>query len=142
MSNALCNTRLADVLTLPDMTEQDGERPIDRALRMADERLGMGPSAFGEELGVSPQVVTNWKRRGVPPLYHAQIAELLGCTIEELLGKPLHTGLSWPFQNVPLARVQRLSRGDLLQLEGVMTDKLDEMEALRKKVRPPKRMTR
>lgn len=60
-------------------------RPIDRALRRAREK-GMNQSLFAERLGVEPQHITNWKRRGMPPEWHARVAQVLGYTVDELLG--------------------------------------------------------
>ena len=37
-------------------------KAIDRAIKKAG-----GPSALARELGVSPQAVCNWSKRGVPP---------------------------------------------------------------------------
>lgn len=37
------------------------ETPIDKAIRLAG-----GVTALGERMGLSPQVVSNWRARGVP----------------------------------------------------------------------------
>ena len=57
--------------------------PIQRALDRALE-LGMNQSQFASALGVDPQHITNWKRRGMPAERHAAVAKLLatgGCSI-------------------------------------------------------------
>lgn len=46
----------------------------------------MNQTKFGELLGLEPQHITNWKRRGMPPEWHAPVAKALGYTVDELLG--------------------------------------------------------
>lgn len=53
--------------------------------------MGMGPSAFARALGVSPQVVTNWKRRDMPAEHHAKAAEVLLMSVDALLGRAAPT---------------------------------------------------
>ena len=38
-------------------------------------------------LRVEKQVYWNWKRRGLPPAMHKRVAEFLGCSIDELVGR-------------------------------------------------------
>lgn len=46
-------------------------------LRNLLEEYDITPSAFAEVLRISPQSLTNWRRRGVPRLRMAQLARLL-----------------------------------------------------------------
>lgn len=62
------------------------ETPISRALRLARAK-GMNQTEFAVEMGVLPQHVTNWKKRGMPPEHHRQAAKVVGITIDELLGE-------------------------------------------------------
>lgn len=48
----------------------------------------MDQAAFARALHKTDQVVTNWKRRGLPTKMHAKVAALLGISIEELIGAP------------------------------------------------------
>jgi transcriptional regulator with XRE-family HTH domain len=66
---------------MPDMVEE----VIARALRIAAQK-GLNQSEFAELVGVSPQDVTNWKRRGMPPAKHEPVARALGLKIDQLLG--------------------------------------------------------
>jgi len=77
-------------------------RPIDRALRRAREQ-GNNQSQFATQIGVSPQDITNWKARGMPPEWHARVAKVLHYTVEELLGeipevKPFYSAKHPPAQ--------------------------------------------
>lgn len=44
-------------------------------------------AALGDKIGVTNQVTTNWKSRGVPPKRFQEIAEALGWSLEQLVGK-------------------------------------------------------
>jgi hypothetical protein len=86
-----------------DMEEEirHPDRPIDRALRWA-KSLHMGESAFAKALGVSPQRVTNWKRRGMPARFHPDAARITRHTIQQLLGEHAEGSSiprepEWPF---------------------------------------------
>lgn len=59
-------------------------RPIDKALALAQHN-GMDQAEFARGLHVAAQVVTNWKRRGMPAKMHEKVAKLLGISMEELL---------------------------------------------------------
>jgi len=60
------------------------ETPIQRALRWASD-LGMNQSALARKLNVSPQDVTNWKKRGMPPEHYAAVAKAVNKTVDELI---------------------------------------------------------
>lgn len=62
------------------------ETPIERALRIARAK-GMNQTKFAREMGVLPQHVTNWKKRGMPPEHYRQAAKVVGITIDELLSE-------------------------------------------------------
>ncbi|NDZ12071.1 hypothetical protein C7T35_15305 [Variovorax sp. WS11] len=61
------------------------ERPIDRLLHQA-RTLGMNQTKLAERLGVSPQDITNWKKRGMPAEWHATAAQAVLESVEWLLG--------------------------------------------------------
>lgn len=63
-----------------------GIRPIDTLLRWTRE-AGLNQSKLAERLGVAPQDITNWKRRGMPPEKHKAAADAFGRTIDELVGR-------------------------------------------------------
>lgn len=103
--------------------------PVERALVRA-KLLGMNQTEFADALDLSsPQVFNNWRRRGMPPAYHHKAAMLLDWSVEELLGTEAKQPQSeWPFQKIPPARITRLTEGQKMQLEGVMLDKLHDIE--------------
>lgn len=79
--NLACNSFVNALFNIEGMES----RPIDRALTWARE-LGMNQSGFARALEVSPQDVTNWKRRGMPPEHHAKAAQVVKRSVDELLG--------------------------------------------------------
>jgi hypothetical protein len=92
--------------------------------------MGKNQTDVAAWCGVQTQAVTNWKRRGLPAEHVPVIAENLGCSIYELLGLPSEA-TDWPFPQIPPARFHRLTAGEKLQIQGVMLDKLAELEQLR-----------
>lgn len=61
-------------------------RPIDRALSWAKDD-GLNQSDLANRLGVLPQDITNWKKRGLPSDKYLEVAETLGRSIDDLLGR-------------------------------------------------------
>lgn len=59
--------------------------PIQRLLAWAKE-LGMNQSDLARKMNVSPQDITNWKKRGMPPEHHLVASSSVGRTVDELLG--------------------------------------------------------
>jgi hypothetical protein len=95
---------------------------------------------LGVKLGESAQNLNHWRHhRGIPTAKHHDVARLLGWTVEQLLGKD--TGgqeSAWPFPRIPPHRIDGLTEGQLLQVEGILVDALNELEtASRKKNQQP-----
>lgn len=90
IANGLCNRSINGMFTLhpmsrrPNQPRPKGSRPIDIALGIAWDK-NWSRTEFGRAMGVPPQHVTNWARRGLPPALHAKAAKVLGCPIEMLL---------------------------------------------------------
>lgn len=61
--------------------------PIQRALELAEKRGFETQTDFGLALGVSAQHVTNWKERGLPAARLEEVAALLNCSVDYLLGR-------------------------------------------------------
>lgn len=61
--------------------------PIQRALELAQKRGLKTQTDFGTALGVTAQHVTNWKARGLPPERLEEVAALLNCSVDYLLGR-------------------------------------------------------
>lgn len=113
------------------MGKKDENSPIERALKRA-EAIGLSQTDLAERLGLLPQNVNNWRRRGMPAAQHAKVAKILGWTVEQLLGHPAASNpAEWPFPEIPLARIQKLTQGQKLRVQGVLLDELDTID------RPP-----
>lgn len=82
LSNTLCNPPLNIGFRVQCM-KVGYERVLQRA-----KELGMpGPKALADALNISPQNMTNWKIRGVPPRMHKPVADVLQWSVDELLGR-------------------------------------------------------
>lgn len=110
----------------------DYERPIDWAVDRA-KHLGMNKSAFAKAMLVSPQDVTNWLARGMPPDHYQQAAEVLICSIDELVGRaPPRVESGWPFTEVTPERLQMLSPAERLHLQAAMLEEIDRLESAKR----------
>lgn len=108
------------------------------------DKIGRTWDDFVDALGLYPQTINNWKNRGIPRRRWPDIAEFLGITIDELLGRtapaPVETAQGWPFPNVPRERFARLQPSQKLMVEAAMVEALEQVEhRQREKNRPPKR---
>lgn len=85
---------------------------------------GWNQSDLASQLRLSPQVVSNWKRRGgVPPEQYATIAALFGRSVEQLLGIAPEGELrptSWPYQSIDEMKFHSLKDSDAAKLEGAI----------------------
>lgn len=104
-----------------------------KVLDMAAER-GMNQQAFREAMNVSTGVMTNWKgRKTIPPTQHAKVAEVLKCSLDELLGRAKPSiPAGWPFSRIHPTRFYNLSEGERMRLEGFLVDELVKIEAERR----------
>lgn len=68
------------------------DRPIDRALRIAEQR-GLNQTGFADLIGESPQTVHNWTKRGLPADKLEPVANKLNCSVDALLGRSVETWL-------------------------------------------------
>jgi len=70
---------------------------IDMVLALAKAK-GWKQTELADKIGVKTQNITNWKTRGLPPDKLAVVAEVLGCSVDLLLGRSdsgqSHVGLS------------------------------------------------
>lgn len=99
-----------------------GESVFKRMMRWA-ENEGWDQTDLANRLGVSPQNVTNWKGRGVPPAKHAEIAALFGRSVDQLLGKaPEQEGLlrAWPYPSIDEQKFRSLRESDSSRLEAIV----------------------
>lgn len=122
-SNGAFNTALNDAFRLTTMTKTalgsadvpTDERPIDRLIRWGKE-AGMKQTALARFLELeNPQMITNWKRRGMPAAQHAAIARKFGRTVDQLLGtaeidEVRETGSKWKreLKRVPVVGTAQL----------------------------------
>lgn len=56
-------------------------------IQFAEEERHLNQSQLAVLLGVDPQTITNWKRRGMPADKHELAADKLGITVDQLLGR-------------------------------------------------------
>lgn len=59
---------------------------IDMVLALAKAK-GWKQTELADKIGVKTQNITNWKTRGLPPEKLAVVAEVLGCSVDLLLGR-------------------------------------------------------
>lgn len=97
LSNDVCNQNINKTFTISPVSR---ETPLDRILRWAKD-LGMDQTELAKELGVSSQVITNWKKRKrIPPEHHARAAQVIHHSVDEILGRvPERSGIR---ENEPL----------------------------------------
>ena len=78
------------------------------------------PQWLADQLGLSIQVVSNWKSRRVPPGRYRQIAELLGLSIDQLEGVatlPWQNADDWPFPDIDRERFRALTPVQLGEIQ-------------------------
>lgn len=78
------------------------------------------PQWLADQLGLSIQVVSNWKSRRVPPGRYRQIAELLGLSIDQLEGiapLPWQNLDAWPFPDIDRERFRALTPVQLGEIQ-------------------------
>ena len=98
---------------------------FDRVIRKAGER-DWSQKDLADRIGVAPQNVTNWKRRGVPPDQYVTIADALGCSLDELLGRTKYVGVGqpsagrWPYDKIDEERFRSLDPTQASRLEGAI----------------------
>lgn len=90
------------------------------------------PQWLGDQLGVTAQVLTNWKSRQVPPSRFREIAGVLGLTVDQLEGlAPLPwdaTNQAWPFVRIGIERFTALDKEDRAYVEGRLISAIEECE--------------
>lgn len=105
------------------------ERPIDRLLGWAKQR-NWNQSALAREMGVSPQDVTNWKARGLPPDMFLRAADVIGRSVDELLGRPIRYAQLQPTPSVGVVReisLHSLTVVPVMSWEGLMSEELPQV---------------
>lgn len=101
------------------------ETVFDRVIRKASER-DWSQKELADRIGVAPQNVTNWKRRGVPPDQYVVIADTLDCSLDDLLGRTKYVGAGqlragrWPYPSIDEAKFRAIKERDACKLEGAI----------------------
>lgn len=76
------------------------QTPIQRLLAWAKSD-GLNQTGLAHKLGVLPQDITNWKRRGLPSDKFHDAAQAFNRTVDELLGREIGaTPPPWPFKYI------------------------------------------
>lgn len=119
--NAVCNRRINVLFTIHGMDET----VFERVLRKARDR-GWSQSDLAERLGLSPQNITNWKSRGIPPERYVGIADALSCSLDELLGRTRYVSgeepvpRTWPYSELDERKFRTLDTRQAARLEGAI----------------------
>lgn len=79
-----------------------------------------------ERTGLTKQAIGHWKTRGVPPRVHQLVADALGWSVDQLLGKA--PAEAWPFQYVPRRRFEALTPIQRGMVEQAMLDAIVKAE--------------
>jgi hypothetical protein len=77
---------------------------------------------------ITPQAVSNWKKRGVPPARYGDLADLFELTTDQVAGRaplPWEKKAGWPFHDIVPARFERLTE----RQKGAIEAKVREMIA-------------
>lgn len=88
----------------------------------ADE--GWNQSDLASRLGLTPQVISNWKRReNVPPEQYPAIAKLFGCSVDDLLNNEQRNARRtrlWPYPSIDEDKLRAVRDADASKLEGAI----------------------
>jgi hypothetical protein len=86
---------------------------------------------LGDKIGASAQVLTNWKKRGVPAARYRDIADALGLTVDQLEGHaplPWDAETGWPFPGIEQARYERLDTWQKGEIQGKVRELIERFE--------------
>ena len=109
------------------------DTPFDRVIAEIarlepDKAKGREVTWLADAMGVSVQVVNNWRLRGIPTKRLGEVGKLIGWTRDQVAGdsdpvKP------WPFESVPYERFDRLTERQKGVVEQAMLDAMDKLES-------------
>lgn len=83
---------------------------------------------------ITPQGVSNWKSRGVPPARFAELADLFGLTTDQVAGRaalPWEKESGWPFPGIDESRFQRLDDIDKGEIQAKVREMIEALERRR-----------
>lgn len=118
-------------MTIPTMAEdihESAQRLFDIALELADAK---GPAAVAELLNESPQVVTNWARRGISERGALKVQAAIGVDANWILTGQGVPYAGWPFPRVEALRYLRLDVEDRTWVQGRLQQAIEECESSR-----------
>lgn len=78
---------------------------------------------IAERLNISVQAVQNWTDKGVPARRHADLADALGLSVDDLLGREMKNDPAWPFETVSRHKFEALSE----RQKGVVESELNRV---------------
>lgn len=91
------------------------------------EAVGREQAWLAEKLATSVQAVNNWSTKGVPAKRHEQIADALGISVDELLGREMKRDPSWPFETVSRHKFDALSERQKGVIESEISRLIDRL---------------
>jgi hypothetical protein len=80
---------------------------------------------------ISPQAVSNWKKRGVPAARFSELADLFGLTTDQVAGRaplPWDKGSGWPFPGIDEARFTRLDEMEKGEIQLKVREMIETFE--------------
>lgn len=125
---------LIDILTIGEMSpwEVIVEALARRRPPKNQEWLAEQLSKSGKT--ITPQGVSNWKTRGVPPARFAELADLFGLTTDQVSARaplPWEKESGWPFPGIDEARFQRLDDMEKGEIQAKVREMIEDIERRR-----------
>ncbi len=124
-------TNSVNTLFSIDGVRPDNQRSIDKILAWISDS-GHTKEYFATLMGVTKQVVTNWKKRGMPAVRLKKAAAVTGLSIEYLMGvkakhnrQPREIINVWPFSDrVPFADYDNLDHDQKTEIAVLVEDRV------------------
>lgn len=87
---------------------------------------------LAEQLGLTIQTVHSWKGRGkVPAERHAEVARVLGITVDQLIGEGPVPAASWPLPGIPRELIDSLAPNEVGIVEAAIMQGLKQVDEIR-----------
>jgi hypothetical protein len=111
---------------------QDLEKRLQSHLKDQPAERDRPAAWLAERIGVRVQAVSNWWNRGtVPADQWLPIADVLGCSLDEMLGR--QTPCAWPLEDVSAERWAALSERHKGVAEAAMLEAIERLDGQSRK---------